>query len=223
MKFTKLNLVTRFCRFFLPSDHRVIKKGVSARESKRAVFIDLDGTLWPDMGPGSILKNPVIDMGVILRLNQLSNAGYLLIGITNQTYFGYRSELNPVSIFRYRYKLRRIVRDRVLDMIYICHHHPDSNIFYLRAECPRRKPSNGLIQWAKTDLSLELDKSIVIGDRITDMIAGQKSRIASKFLIVNPRFLEWNISEHKASISSVTFSVSRNLVDVLDSIKSEIL
>jgi histidinol phosphatase-like enzyme len=63
----------------------------------------------------------------------------------------------------------------------------------------------------------------VIGDRITDMIAGQKSRIASKFLIVNPRFLEWNISEHKASISSVTFSVSRNLVDVLDSIKSEIL
>jgi hypothetical protein len=117
MKFTKLNLVTRFCRFFLPSDHRVIKKGVSARESKRAVFIDLDGTLWPDMGPGSILKNPVIDMGVILRLNQLSNAGYLLIGITNQTYFGYRSELNPVSIFRYRYKLRRIVRDRVLDMI----------------------------------------------------------------------------------------------------------
>lgn len=223
MKFTKLNLVNRFCRFLLPSDHRVIRRGVSAPASKRAVFIDLDGTLWPDLGPGSILQNPVIDKEVIFRLNQLSNAGYLLIGITNQTYFGYRSELNPILIFRYRYKMRRIVRDRILDIVYVCHHHPDSKISYLKTECPRRKPSNGLIQWAKTEWNLELDKSIVIGDRITDMIAGQESGIASKFLIVNPRCLECNISKHRASISSVTFSVSRNLVDGLNSIKSEIL
>lgn len=218
----KLTLVTNFSRFFLPGDYKVERKGAINRRVKRAIFLDLDGTLWPDLGPGSIVRNPVIDKDVLLKLLELSNAGYLLIGITNQTYFGYQTKLNPISVFKYRYKMRQVVRDGILDLIYVCHHHPESRLSYLKTECSRRKPDSGLIQWAKMDLSLELDKSIVIGDRITDMIAGQDSGIASRFLITNPRCLEWNISERAASISSIAFSVSRSLIDALDNIKGQI-
>jgi len=214
-----LNFITNFSHFFLPGDYKVVRKRASNRSVKKAVFIDLDGTLWPDLGPGSILQNPVIEKNVMLKLQELSNAGYLLVGITNQTYFGYRTKINPFFVFNYRYKMRQIVRDRILDRIYVCHHHPESRLSYLKAECSRRKPNSGLIEWAKTDLNLDLDKSIVIGDRITDIIAGQESGVASRFLITNPRCLEWNISKRAASISSVTFSVSRSIIDVLDNIK----
>lgn len=216
-----MNLFAHSSSSLLPGDFRIAGKGARNTTIKRAVFIDLDGTLWPDLGPGSILRNPIIGNEVVLRLSELSNVGYLLIGITNQTYFGYRRRLNPISIFRYRSKMRQIIRKGILDLIYVCHHHPESKLSYLKTECTRRKPNSGLIEWAKEEFDLELDKSIVIGDRITDIAAGQKSGIAKRFLIANPRCIEWNISRSTTFPQSFTFSVFGNLIDALEMIKNE--
>ena len=206
----------------LPGDYRVIKGRVGKETSKRAVFIDIDGTLWPDSGPGTILKNPRISSEIISELGNISNLGYLVIGFSNQTFFGYQDKLNLFTIRNYRNKVRRLTKKAIFDAIYICHHHPDSSISYLKSECSKRKPNSGLVMWAKEELNLDLDKSVVIGDRITDIAAGQDSGIAKRFLIVNPRSLEWNISRRAASLRSLSFRISRSLIEALESMKSEI-
>lgn len=206
----------------LPGDYRVIKGGVSEETPKRAIFIDLDGTLWPDSGPGTILKNPKISSEIISELGNITNFGYLVIGFSNQTFFGYQDKLDFFEILNYRSKVRRLTKRAFLDAIYICHHHPDSSISHLRSECQKRKPNSGLIKWAKEELNLELNQSVVIGDRLTDIAAGQDSGITKKFLIANPRSLERNISTPTASSLCFTFRVSRSLIDALQSIKSDI-
>jgi len=206
----------------LPGDYRVIKGRVGKETSKPAVFIDIDGTLWPDSGPGTILKNPTIADEIISELRKISSFGYLLIGFTNQTHFGYQDKLNLFTILNYRNKVHRLTKKAILDAIYICHHHPDSSISYLKSECSKRKPNSGLVMWAKEELNLDLDKSVVIGDRITDIAAGQDSGIAKRFLIFNPRSLEWNISRSATSLQSLTFRISGSAIEALESIKSEI-
>jgi len=205
----------------LPGDYRVIKRSISKESSKRAIFIDIDGTLWPDNGPGTILKNPKITDEIISELRKISSSGYLLIGFTNQTYFGYQDKLNFFKILNYRRKVHRLTKKVFLDAIYICHHHPESSISYLRSECPKRKPNSGLIKWAAEELNLELHKSVVIGDRITDIAAGQDSGIATRFLISNPKSLQWNISGRTTSSQCFTFHVSRSITDALESLKRE--
>lgn len=205
----------------LPGDYRVIKGGVSKETPKRAIFIDIDGTLWPDSGPGTILKNPKISSEIISALGNISKFGYLVIGFSNQTFFGYEDKLNFFEILNYRSKVRRLTKRAFLDAIYICHHHPDSSISYLRSKCPKRKPNSGLIKWAKEEFNLKLDQSVVIGDRITDIVAGQDSGITKRFLIDNPRCLEWNTSRGTASSQCFTFRISRSLIDALVSVKSE--
>ncbi len=217
-----MSFINNLNHFALPGDYRAITGRANKKASKRAIFLDIDGTLWPDNGPGTILQDPIITDEIISELEKISNFGYLLIGFTNQTYFGYQNTLNFFKILIYRSKVNLLTKKAFLDAIYICHHHPESRLFYLKAECTRRKPNSGLIEWAKEELNLDLDQSIVIGDRITDIAAGQESGIAKRILIANPRCLEWNVSSRTISPQSFTFSVFRSLFDALESIRKEI-
>lgn len=207
---------------FLPGDYRVLNQKVRRTENRKAVFIDLDGTLWTDLGPGTILQNPIVDRQELLKLREISNRGYALIGITNQTYFGYRTKLNPMVVMNYRSKMKSLVKDNILDAVYVCHHHPDSKITHLRRDCSNRKPQAGLIDWAAREFNLDLINSFAVGDRITDIVAARESRIGKCFLIANPRCLEWNISSPMASKRLINFNISIDLKDALEAIEEAI-
>lgn len=209
-------------QYLLPADYRVIARGNPTRTSKKVVFIDLDGTLWPDQGPGTILKNPVIDRQDLSQMRAISQYGYSFIGITNQTYFGYKAKVHPLVILNYKKRINSLVRNKILDAVYICHHHPDSKILHLRGNCPKRKPNAGLIDWAIKEFNLNPENSFVVGDRITDIVAAEESNIRRSFLIANPRCLEWNVSNSTSYTRSIQFQVSSSFGDALASIQSEI-
>lgn len=200
-----------FYRTLIPGDLKISRKSRYATTSNSALFLDLDGTLWPDLGPGSILRKVQIPDYVALLLQEISHSGILLIAFTNQTLFGYEKKLNLRNIMRYRFEMSKLVRRGAFDSIYICHHHPNSKIAHLRKSCSCRKPQSGLVDWAIKDFFVDKEHSYAIGDRITDIVAAQNSGVRNCFLIANDASLQWNISVSQDDYPVISFTVLKNL------------
>jgi len=63
-----------------------------------------------------------------------------------------------------------------IDGIFMCPHAPQDN-------CRCRKPEPGLILEAAAEHSINLQDSVLIGDALSDIIAGQKAGIAQNVLV----------------------------------------
>lgn len=62
-----------------------------------------------------------------------------------------------------------------LDGIYYCLHHPQAVKASYRLRCACRKPKPGLFKKAARELNLDLSKSFMVGDSITDIQAGRRA------------------------------------------------
>lgn len=139
-----------------------------------AVFLDRDGVLIADVG---VLRSPTdiaVVEGVPEALSLLSNAGYALVVVTNQTVVA-RGLLTEEELDA----LHAVVRERLrregapeLDAIYVCPHHPGATLPPYRVDCDCRKPRPGLLLQAARDLDLDLSSSTLVGDRGSDIAAG---------------------------------------------------
>lgn len=139
---------------------------------RKAVFFDRDGTLcndpnylscWDDFKPFEYLS----------ELQRLKDAGYMLIGITNQS--GIARGIVDEDFVRdvNRYFIERCGFD---DFLY-CPHHPDD-------KCPCRKPSPGMVLSARARYGIDLRQSFFVGDKDLDMLtadaAGARGIVLSK-------------------------------------------
>ncbi len=126
---------------------------------KKAVFFDRDGTLCKDAHYLSFLKNleifPDID-----KIKDLSDNGFLIIGITNQSGIarGFVEEEFVRSVNRL------FVEKYGIDDFYYCPHHPDDR-------CACRKPMPGMLLKARRDHKIDLKSSFYVGDKESDMLA----------------------------------------------------
>jgi D-glycero-D-manno-heptose 1,7-bisphosphate phosphatase len=82
----------------------------------------------------------------------------------------------------------------LLDDYAICYHHPDANNVFLRRQCECRKPNPGLIYSIAKKYNIDLQKSVLIGDRITDIQAGFAAGIQGLYLLINNGMLEINVN-----------------------------
>jgi heptosyltransferase-2 len=126
---------------------------------QRAVFLDRDGTLNEDTGYLNSFSNLKIFDGVGKNLERLKNAGYKLIGITNQSGIarGIATEEFVRACNAYLQKHLGI------DDFYYCPHHPDDG-------CDYRKPGTRLVLKARLKHRINLKASYVIGDKTLDIL-----------------------------------------------------
>ncbi len=132
-----------------------------------AVFLDRDGTINEDVG---YLKNPrdvrLLD-GAAEAVRLLNQRGIKTVIITNQSGVarGYFTEKELEEVNRKVLELLKKEGARV-DAIYYCPHHPDDG-------CGCRKPMSGLLERAADELGIELEKSYMVGDKTTDVLAAK--------------------------------------------------
>jgi histidinol-phosphate phosphatase family protein len=69
-----------------------------------------------------------------------------------------------------------------IDHVYYCLHHPEAKVRKLRQRCRCRKPEIGLLEQAAADLQVSLDECYMIGDGISDMLAGSRAGCRSIFI-----------------------------------------
>lgn len=144
---------------------------------KAAVFLDRDGVLIEDV---DLLVRPEevrVMAGAAEALCALTRAGYQLIVVSNQTVVarGLSTEQEVEAVNRY-------VADRLeqaggprLKFFYFCPHHPKATLPDYRIACSCRKPRPGMLVTAAADHGIDLSSSFMIGDRITDMVAGKSA------------------------------------------------
>ena len=146
----------------------------------KAVFLDRDETLIPD--PGYINNPAYFDVfpWVPGALKLLQQAGFKLILITNQSGIG-RGLIDPKQLDAIHRKLNHTLHEagaRAFDLIEICPHRPTDN-------CDCRKPKPKLILDAATKLSLDLSQCFLIGDRDSDVEAGNNAGLKKSFKIAS--------------------------------------
>jgi D-glycero-D-manno-heptose 1,7-bisphosphate phosphatase len=147
----------------------------SARTGSRAaIFLDRDGVLVEDV---DLLFEPEqvrLEVDAPEALRRLHDAGFALIATTNQTVVsrGLATLDDVAAIHAHIDRLIREAGGTALDAWYVCPHHPHATMAGYRMECECRKPRPGLLMTAARDHELDLRRSFMVGDRITDVVAG---------------------------------------------------
>ncbi|MDR2935489.1 MAG: HAD family hydrolase [Candidatus Adiutrix sp.] len=134
-----------------------------------AVFLDRDGTLNRDKGYVHLWADWEWLPGAPEALARLKGAGYKLVVVSNQAGVakGYYSEEAVLELHR-RVNLDLAGRGLPgLDAFHHCPHHPDYG-----GPCSCRKPAPRLIRLAAAEQGLDMARSFMVGDKLSDAAAG---------------------------------------------------
>jgi D-glycero-D-manno-heptose 1,7-bisphosphate phosphatase len=163
-----------------------------------AVFVDRDGCLIEEAGYINHVSRVRLLPRSAAAVRRLNAAGVPVVVATNQAGIarGYFSEqvLEAVNAE----VLRQIEAARArLDGFYVCRHHPTAGEPPWRADCTCRKPQPGLLRRAAADLDLDLATSVMVGDKISDVAAGQAAGAAGILVLTGYGLGEW---EHRREL-----------------------
>lgn len=150
---------------------------IASMEKKKALFLDRDGVINVDNGYVFRPADFVFCDGIFEALRGFSALNYALFIVTNQSGIarGFYSE-NDFAILS-EFMLGEFTKNGIkIERIYHCPHAPDAN-------CECRKPRPGMILRASQEFGLNLGASILIGDKISDIKAGQNAGLKRCFLI----------------------------------------
>jgi len=176
---------------------------VSDENKIGAIFLDADGVLWKDIGPGGIFSGKNHSIQNLRLLSSILQKMHLKIVVSNQT-FAARKKMNYIKFRLFTYTFfKSLIKLDLLDDFAICYHHPNAKNFFLQKKCKCRKPLPGLINLMVEKHNISPEKSFLIGDRITDIQAGTSAGIKHLFLITNSRMLEINENSSVAPLSSI--------------------
>ena len=133
---------------------------------RRFVILDRDGTIIEEREYLSEPEQVMLIPGVGAALRELKKMGLGLVVITNQSGVG-RGFFDQLQLERVHERLRKLLeKERVhLDGLYVCPHKPED-------DCNCRKPKLALLRQAGEDLGFSPEKSIVIGDKASDIEMG---------------------------------------------------
>ena len=138
--------------------------------SQPAIFIDRDGTLNVNVHHLRRAEDLQLIPGAGEAIARLQQAGYPVVIITNQSAVarGYITETDLADIHHELDRQLAAIGTQV-DGVYYCPHHPE---YGDKTICNCRKPAPGLLLQAAAERNLDLARSIMIGDNITDLQAG---------------------------------------------------
>ena len=144
-----------------------------------AIFLDRDGVLNVDTGYVYRLEDLKLLPGVPAALAALKSAGYLLIVVTNQSGVARGLyEMADVEAFHRALSRALLAAGSVApDDYLVCPHHPEAAVPDFRLDCDCRKPKPGMLKAAADRYGIDLAGSAMIGDRPSDMAAGQAAGV----------------------------------------------
>ena len=150
-----------------------------------AVFLDRDGVIienranyvraWEDVE---------IFPQALAALARLKNSPFKIVIITNQAGIGHGLIRLQAAAEINRRLIEEIERaGGRIDGLYLCPHRPDEG-------CSCRKPKPGMILQAAEELDIDLQRSILIGDALTDLQAGIAAGVGQVALVRTGRGAE---------------------------------
>jgi D-glycero-D-manno-heptose 1,7-bisphosphate phosphatase len=145
----------------------------------RYVFLDRDGVLNRKLPEGAYVSDWAQFQwlpGAIEALGRMKRAGLTLIVVSNQRGIALgRLTTEQLELIHGKMRTDLARHDARLDAIYYCPHD--------HGQCDCRKPGIGLFEQARKDFpQINADNSLVIGDSLSDIQAGQRLGMRTIFI-----------------------------------------
>ncbi|UYI47781.1 D-glycero-beta-D-manno-heptose 1,7-bisphosphate 7-phosphatase [Vibrio natriegens] len=152
--------------------------------AKPAVFIDRDGVINVDHGYVHDEHDFEYIDGVFEATKALKDQGYMLVLVTNQSGIarGKFSEDRFLSLTQWM-DWNFVDHGVEFDGFYYCPHHPVEGIGEYKQDCDCRKPKPGMFISARDFLKIDMEKSVMIGDKAEDMMAAEAAGVGTKILV----------------------------------------
>lgn len=173
-----------------------------------AIFIDRDGVIIENRPTYVRSLSEISFFSQALQgLAQASSSPYKFVLVTNQA--GVGKGLIPLEIAE---EINRRVVAEVektggrIDGVFMCPHKPEDG-------CNCRKPCPGLLLQAAQALSIDLSKSVIIGDSLTDLRAGRLAGVQRVALVRTGRGSQQ--AQAPEAIELQPFAVYENLAEAL--------
>jgi len=152
-----------------------------------AAFLDRDGVINVDHGYVSSPEEFEFLPGAPEALGQLQAAGYLICIVSNQSGIG-RGLYTETDLLA----LNQYIAGCLMDMVgvrvaafYHCPHHPTAARGAFLKQCECRKPSPGMILQAISEHNIDPARSILVGDKASDIDAGRAAGVGRLFRVTN--------------------------------------
>ncbi|MFO0954454.1 MAG: HAD-IIIA family hydrolase [Isosphaeraceae bacterium] len=150
-----------------------------------AVFLDRDGTLIKHVHYLSDPADVALLPGVARALQRLRAAGYALVVVSNQSGVG-RGMFTEDRLHEIHEEMNRqlALEGAEVDAIYYCTQPPPGDgVDRTAVDHPDRKPGPGMLYRASAGLGLDLDASWMVGDMVSDVLAGVNARCKGSVLL----------------------------------------
>lgn len=149
-----------------------------------AAFIDRDGVISFDRAYVYRQTDFEFIPGVFDAARTLRGLGYLLFVVTNQSGIGRGTySLEDFHALDDWMRARFLEEGAEIAATYYCPHHPTEGIGPYRVDCECRKPRPGMLLRAAADHGLALDRSLLIGDKVSDLEAARAAGIPTRLLV----------------------------------------
>lgn len=144
--------------------------------SQPAVFLDRDGVINDHVTYVNTPDDLILYPGVGSAIRSLKEAGYQVFVVTNQGGIGL-GHMQESALHDIHAKMERELEQdgAILDEIAYCPHKP-------HARCACRKPEPKMILDLAAKYNVNLTRSYMVGDRETDVEAGQKAGTKTIFI-----------------------------------------
>ena len=174
-----------------------MRNDIEPKIKHKALFLDRDGVINLDKGYVFKKKDFIFLDGILELIKYAKSLDYLVVIITNQSGIGRglysEDDFHKLSTWM---KKEIEIHGGVVNAIYFCPSHPIHGIGSYKMESIDRKPNPGMLIKACMDFDIDLQESIFIGDKLSDMQAGISAKVGKNILfsmdenIKNPNFLK---------------------------------
>ncbi|MDR2905057.1 MAG: HAD family hydrolase [Helicobacteraceae bacterium] len=143
----------------------------------KALFLDRDGVINEDFGYVWARENFFFKKGIFEVLEAARDLGYKIIVVTNQSGIGrgMYSENDVKTLTRWFLSVLA-KRGIAIAAVYYCPHAPSEN-------CECRKPKSGMFEDAIKAFCLDPAKSVMIGDKESDIEAALGAGVGKTILL----------------------------------------
>lgn len=157
---------------------------------KPAIFIDRDDTLLQDEGYMSRPDQVRLFPGTLEALKTLQGAGLTLVLVSNQSGVG-RGWFSQGEVQAIQERMLELLPGVEFAAFEYCFHMPEDG-------CPCRKPQPLMILRAAHKQGIDLSRSVMIGDRLSDVGAGRSAGCKTLLLSRDEELIKEARPDHAA-------------------------
>ena len=152
-------------------------------KSRPALFLDRDGVINIDHGYVYRKEDFQFVDGIFELCAVAQEAGFLIIVVTNQAGIGrgYYSEEDFRALSEWM-RAEFCNHGVMINDILYCPFHPEHGVGKYKIDSQFRKPNPGMILTAAEKFTIDLERSILVGDKMTDILAGERAGVGRNIL-----------------------------------------